>query len=161
MGNPAGVRRDFKALEHRRMKAARLLAQGVHEAEVARRIGVHRQSVNRWGKELAAKGKEGLKASPRVGRKPKMDADKIKQLGEYLKEGPEAFGYDTSLWTLERVAEVIRSGFAVEYHPSHVWRLLAKLGWSCQRPVGRDIERNEAKIRRWKRVRWPKLKKKP
>lgn len=161
MGNPAGVRRDFKELERRRLKAARLLKQGVHEAEVARRVGVHRQSVNRWAKSLATHGDEGLKAADRAGRTPKLDAVKLKRFKEDLKKGPEAFGYGTGLWTLERVAEVIRSRFGVEYHPGHVWRLLVKLGWSCQRPVGKALERDETKIRRWKRARWPRLKKKP
>ena len=48
MGNPAGVKRDFSGLEKRRLRAARLLEKGLSEAEVARRVGVHRQSVNRW-----------------------------------------------------------------------------------------------------------------
>ena len=48
MGNPAGVRRDFDKLEQRRLEAAELLRQGIHQAEVARRVGVHRQSVSRW-----------------------------------------------------------------------------------------------------------------
>ena len=47
MGNPAGVRRDFQKLEERRLFGARLLRQGVHPAEVARQVGVHRQSVSR------------------------------------------------------------------------------------------------------------------
>src|SRR6202022_3570425 len=33
-------------------------------------------------------------------------------------------------------------------------------GWSCQRPTGRALERDEEAIRYWKRVRWPGLKKK-
>jgi transposase len=45
MGNPAGVRRDFQALEQRRMQAARLLER-YSRSEVARRVGVHRQSVS-------------------------------------------------------------------------------------------------------------------
>jgi hypothetical protein len=45
MGNPAGVKRDFVALERRRQQAARLLAQGVPAAEVARRVGRSRQEV--------------------------------------------------------------------------------------------------------------------
>ena len=38
-------KRDFKALEQRRLKGAKLLDQGVAPAEVARRLGVKRQSV--------------------------------------------------------------------------------------------------------------------
>ena len=29
----------------------------------------------------------------------------------------------------------------MKYHPGHVWRLLKQLGWSCQRPTGRALER--------------------
>ena len=35
MGFPAGVRRDFEALEKRRMRAARLLEKGYSQSEVA------------------------------------------------------------------------------------------------------------------------------
>jgi hypothetical protein len=48
----------------------------------------------------------------------------------------------------------------VRYHEAHVWRILRQLGWSCQRPTGRALERDEEAIRYWKRVRWPRLKKK-
>src|SRR3954469_7557742 len=54
------------------------------------------------------------------------------------------------------------SSSGVEYHSGHVWWILRqKLGWSCQRPVGRARERNEAAIRDWKENIWPALKKKP
>ena len=33
------------------------------------------------------------------------------------------------------------------------------LGFSCQRPSARALERNEAAIQRWKKTRWPALKK--
>ena len=56
MGNPAGVRRDFVALERRRRRAARLLAQGLSPSEVARQVGVHRQSVSRWARQLEREG---------------------------------------------------------------------------------------------------------
>jgi transposase len=74
MGNPAGVRRDFEALERRRMKAAELLKQGVSQSEVARRLGVHRQSVIRWAHQLAQSGRAGLKKAGRAGHKAKVSA---------------------------------------------------------------------------------------
>ncbi len=61
MGNPAGVKRDFDALERRRFKAFGLLNKGLSEAEVARQVGVHRQSVNRWAEQIEEQGREGLK----------------------------------------------------------------------------------------------------
>ena len=78
-----------------------------------------------------------------------------------LKRGPQALGYETSLWTSWRVAHLIEQECGVQYHPSQAWRILRQLGWSCQRPVGRALERDEEKIRQWKQQRWPEIKKKP
>jgi len=40
-----------------------------------------------------------------------------------------------------------------------VWKILRRLGWSCQRPAARALERDEKAIQRWKKERWPELKK--
>lgn len=143
------------------MEAGRLLKRGLSEAEVARRVGVHRQSVNRWARQLAEGGRAGLKQAGRAGRKPRLSAADVKKIEGGLKRGPEALGYDTSLWTARRVAHLIEEVCDVRYHPGHVWRLLRQMGWSCQRPTGRALERDEEAIRQWKKKRWPELKKKP
>ena len=143
------------------MEAARLLKQGISEAEVARRVRVHRQSVNRWAKALNEQGRSGLKKAGRAGRPPRLGKAELQRLEEGLKRGPQALGYATELWTTGRVAELIEQIAAVQYHPGHVWRILRQLGWSCQRPMGRALERNEENIRWWKTKRWPAIKKKP
>ena len=161
MGHPAGRKRDFQALERRRLTAVRLLARGRSQAEVARQLGVHRQSVYRWQQQLARQGRAGLKYPGRAGRKPKLTAAELRRLERLLRAGPGASGYVTALWTLERVAEVIERAFGVRYHPGHVWRVLRRLRWSCQRPVGKARERDEKAIAHWKKVRWPEVKKTP
>jgi transposase len=95
MGNAAGVRRDFVGLERRRMTAAKLLQQGVSQSEVARRLGVHRQSVIRWARQLAQAGPAALKKAGRAGRKAKLTAAQLQQIEQGLKRGPEAHGYST------------------------------------------------------------------
>ena len=158
MGNAAGVRRDFTALEQRRLRAARLLEKGVHQSEVARQTGVHRQSVSRWAQQLEAEGRAGLKKAARAGRKPRLSAEDFERIERGLKRGPESLGYDTALWTSARVAHLIEHECRIEYHPGHVWRILRQLGWSCQRPTGRALERDEAAITYWRRYQWPAIK---
>jgi transposase len=160
MGNPAGVRRDFVKLEQRRRQAAELLRQGVHPAEVARRVGAHRQSVGRWAKQLEQGGLRALQRARRAGRKAQLAPEQLRRIERGLKRGPEALGYTSGLWTSARVAHLIESECGVRYHPGHAWRILRQLGWSCQRPTGRARERDEAAIRRWKQERWPEIKKK-
>jgi transposase len=155
MGNPVGVRRDFEALEQRRLAAARLLREGLSQAEVARRMGVHRQSVNRWARELEQAGLRGLRKAGRTGRPPKLSAAQLRAVEHALKRGPEALGYQSGLWTAGRMRELIESRTGVRYHEDHVWRILRKLGWTCQRPTGRALERDEEAIRHWKKVGWP------
>jgi transposase len=107
MGNAAGVRRDFAALEARRMAAARLLREGLSQSEVARELGVHRQSVSRWARELGQSGVRGLRQAGRTGRPPKLGPAQLRDLERTLKRGPEALGYATGLWTAGRVRDLI------------------------------------------------------
>jgi transposase len=162
MGNPAGVKRDFEALEKRRMEAIGLLENSdLNQSEVARRLHVCRQTVSRWMDEFRDGGRKALKKAGRAGRKPELTEADRERLEDLLLKGPEKLGYETPLWTCARVAHLIEDEFGVAYHPGHVWKILDDLGWSCQRPVGRARERNEEQIRRWRRVRWPAIKKKP
>src|SRR5271155_3211393 len=153
-------RRDYEQMEERRLQGARLLVEGVSQAEVARELGVKRQSVHEWAKVMAAQGEKGLVRVP-TGRKPRLNSVQLGQLADHLQKGPQAHGYATALWTTERIAKLIYRQFGVRYHRDHVGRLLGHMGWSCQRPAGRARERKEEEIVRWKQVEWPRIKKKP
>jgi len=119
-----------------------------------------RQTVARWAQVYRGAGREGLKKAGRAGRKPQLQEQDRKRLIERLREGPEALGYETPLWTCPRVAHLIQGEFGVSYHAGHVWKILIGLGWSPQRPTGRARERNEEAIRTWKKKTWPTIKKK-
>jgi len=161
MGNPRGVKRDFAALERRRLDALKLLRQGYNQSEVARRVKVCSQTVSRWARTVSAQGAKALSAAGRAGRKPLLDAQQLERLVNRLLEGPERLGYETPLWTCNRAAHLIQEEFGIRYHSGHVWKLLRQLNWSPQRPAGRALERNEEAIDHWKRKTWPGIKKKP
>ena len=161
MGNARGVRRDFTGLEQRRFEGLKLLRQGFNQSEVARRVKVCSQTVSRWANAVSQEGEKALQAAGRAGRKPLLDQTQRQRLVARLLEGPEKLGYETPLWTCERVAHLIDQEFGVRYHAGHVWKLLRQLNWSPQRPAGRALERNEEAIREWKRKTWPAIKKKP
>jgi len=161
MGNPRGVKRDFAALERRRLHALRLLQEGHSQSEVARQIKVCSQTVSRWATTVSVQGEKALSAAGRAGRKPLLDDQQRQQLIVRLLEGPERLGYETPLWTCNRVAHLIQEEFGIRYHSGHVWKLLRQLNWSPQRPAGRALERNEEAIEHWKRKTWPGIKKKP
>jgi transposase len=153
-------KRDFAALEERRLEAAKLLKRGVSQSEVARQLGVVRQTVAVWHKRLIEGGKQSLKRGD-LGRPRQLSAQQEKELGKALMTGALAAGYPTELWTLPRVGKLIATRFGVEYSTGHLWHLLRRMGFSCQKPEKRATQRDEAEIIRWKRRTWPALKKKP
>jgi transposase len=61
-----------------------------------------------------------------------------------------------------RRTKVSRREFGFACHATTALRVLRdRLGWSCQKPVGRALERDEAAIATRKRQTWPALKKRP
>jgi transposase len=156
-------RRDFEALESRRLQAVEIFKQShPHpQAEVFRLLKVSRQTASRWYEAWRDRGAVALKAAGRAGRKPRLDQKVLRQVEKALLQGPKVHGFSTELWTLDRVAAVIRRTSGVEYHPGHVWRVLKRLGWSRQRPMRRAKEKDSAATAQWLKQRWPQLKKTP
>lgn len=152
--------RDHHRMERRRLRAARLFENGWPAPEVARRLGVARQVAYRWQESWRTGGTPALASKGPAGPKSRLGPKQTQELVDALLEGPAAHGYKTQLWTLPRVAGLIQDLTGVRYHPGHVWRVLGALGFSCQRPERRAIERDEVAIQRWKRVEWPAIKKK-
>jgi len=150
--------KESRVLQRRRMRGGRLLLRSVAQAEVAREVGVSRSTVSDWNDRVSAGGLEALRRRTR-GRPSGLDAQQRAELVRLLKVGALARGFATELWTLRRVGQLIEEQFGRRYSESQVWRILLALGFSSQRPTGRALERDEGAIRRWKRERWPALKK--
>jgi transposase len=133
MGNPAGMKRDFDALEKRRLKALRLFQKrSLNLAEVARRLAVSRQTVSRWMTEFRAGGEKALQKAGRAGRRPELTEGNRAVLECLLASTPMELDIETSVWTCRSVAALIEQEFGIKYHPGHVWRILNEMGWTRQ-----------------------------
>lgn len=149
-----------KKLERRRLKAGTYFNNGKSEAWVAKHFKVSPVAAWKWHKEWKKDKKKGLKSKGRCGATKKLTKEKLQKIDKLLLKGAEHNGFSSPLWTLDRVAEVIRKEAKVTYHPGHVWKILRAAGWTNQRPVRRARERNEAGIERWYKEVWPTLQKK-
>ena len=155
------AKRDHSLMERRRKRAATLFDKGYSAAEVAKRCGVTRQSAGRWKEAWEGGGQQGLASKGPAGRKSRLTAAQREVVTAALIRGPLAQGYQTNLWTLPRIALLVKDLTNVRYHPGHIWHLLRALGFSCQHPKRHAFERDDEEIARWNRVTWPRLKKKP
>ena len=148
-------------LEVRRESAVRLLKQGLRKAEAARRLGCTRTSVTRWWKQGQRGGRQALKAKPPPHRPCRLSATQKRRLKRRLLKGARANGFVTDLWTCPRIAELVYRLFGVSYHVDSLPRFLAALGFTCQRPEKRALERAAEAIRHWVAHDWPRIEKTP
>ena len=154
IGSPA-------SLEKRRRRAVELSKEGKGIREVARQVRASPGAVHRWIQDWKRSGDAALTAKPASGRPRKLTLKQREKLLRLLLAGALAWGFPNEMWTLKRIATVIRKEFGVRYHPSHLWRVLQACGWSCQVPERRAIQRDEEAIAHWKRYKWPAIKKSP
>lgn len=152
--------RDRRALERRRLKAIPLFKKGICGSEIARRLHVTPVAVHYWHRAWKNRGKKGLVSKGHSGPRTKLTSAKIKKVKEAILKGALAAGYDTDLWTLERIAKTIKKEAKIPYHPGYVWRIVRALGFTPQKPETRYRDRNESAIRRWKKDTWPRIQKK-
>jgi transposase len=146
-------------LEARRRRAAALLHKGLGVREVARKVDSSPSSVSRWKEAVEEGGSQALAAKAQPGRPARLSAQQKEHLLDLLLQGPQAHGHANQLWTLARVAQLIETNFDVSYHPAHVWKILRACGWSAQKPERLARERDDEQIQRWRRKRWPHIKK--
>ena len=152
--------RDKLVLEERRLKAAGLLCQGERPAKVARRLAVTPQAVNGWLRALEKGGVGALHIKPHPGRAPFVERENLATLRDILAREALAFGYQTDLWTLRRLAHVLEKEWGVRYTKSGTWVLLKRGGYSWQRPSRQAREKGLVKVADWKRYTYPRLKEK-
>ncbi len=156
MPRPKG---SAELLEARRLQALRLLDEGFSLNEIGRMLDIAASSVMRWRDARDSGGEEALKVRFSPGRPRSLTDRQRRKVVKLLLKGAMANGFSTELWTTARVARLIEQHCEVQFHRSHVARLLHEMGFSCQKPERRALERDEDKIEDWKRKRWPQVKK--
>lgn len=153
--------RDTATLEERRLRAVKLLHEGLSQSEVARQLAVTPQAVYKWNRALESGGTDAVRAVHRSGRPTAVPREKLAALPSILARGALAYGFSTDLWTIPRILDVTEAEWGVRYEASAMWRILRRHGLSWQRPSRQAREKNLVAVKNWKQRTWPRLKKKP
>jgi transposase len=151
-------RLDHATLEAMRERAVRSVQDGESAEVVARIIGISRSTIYGWLAQYRRGGWSALKAKPLFGRPPKLDGKKLKWVYDTVtQKNPMQLKFTFALWTREMVARLIKVKFNISLSLVSVGRLLAQLGITCQRPLHRALERDEALVRQWLKQDYPKI----
>jgi transposase len=118
-------------MKERRMRAADMFRRGKSQADVARELGVSRKAAWNWYWAWSKGGSKALSGAGRAGRRPRLSDDQFAEVLQALLKGPKANGFETELWTLARVSQVIEKISGVRYSESGTWKILReRLDWS-------------------------------
>lgn len=145
-------------MEARRLKAVPYFNKAWPLRRIGKKLGVSFIAAYQWKTVWKKEGAAGLKAG-RYGHPSKLTSLKEKAVKKKILQGAEAHGFSGDFWTLKRVTKAVKSWTGVPYRDRSVWHLLRRLGFSCQKPVRRAIERDEKAIGIWKQNIWPVVKK--
>lgn len=122
---------DLEAMEARRIAGAHLLKSNVPQAVIARQLGVSRQAVNAWAKQLEREGGAiGALKAKSLGRPKRLNPQQCKTLWRQLSGGAARAGFHSERWTVKRVQALIARDFGVPYSLTGCWELVRSLGFT-------------------------------
>src|ERR1700740_643778 len=146
-------------LEAMRERAVRSVHDGESPEVVARIIGINRSTIYGWLAQYRRGGWGALKAKPLFGRPPKLDGKKLKWIYDTVtQKNPLQLKFSFALWTREMVDKLITDKYGVTLSRASVGRLLAQLGLTCQKPLHRALEQDEALVKQWLKKEYPEIK---
>lgn len=111
----------------------RMYEQGYPQYEIAKVLDLTEGRVSQILKQYKELGQVPVYTGGNRGYTPRLSQEDKTRLASLLSQGATAFGYDSDLWTLERVQQLIKREFNVDYCTSHMSNILRQIKWTYQK----------------------------
>lgn len=149
-----------KAMEEIRIRAVNRVQAGESPEVVIKTLGFSRACIYNWLARYRAGGWQALRTGNRSGRPKKISGPQMKWIYRTIRDkDPRQLKFAFALWTRVMVADLIKKQFGIKLSLASVSRLLAQLGFSCQKPLYRAYQRDPESVEKWKKEEFPKIQK--
>jgi transposase len=121
-------------------------------------LGISRSCIYDWLNRFDKGGYDALDTR----KAPGMPAIITSPMEDWLRNTvisstPEAFGYDTQLWTCKILTDLLNEQFKIDVQPSAVYQHLKKLGLSYQKPRYKPLEQDADEVDRFINKKFPMI----
>ncbi len=141
------IHRTNEARLQHRLHCILLICDGKTCADVVALFGDSLRAVQYWVKRYNEAGIDGMRDPTRLGRKPRLLADKD-VLAQDLRHSPREFGYTQNLWDGKILSHHLKEKFNVELKVRQCQNLFHQLGFRRRKPrpviAKADFEAQEA-----------------
>jgi transposase len=141
-----------------RVRAVEAIERGMSKQYVASAYGVDRRTLYRWLEKFDQGGYEGLVRQEGSGRPRLLEDVSETDLTNIVLASATQFGFESDLWTVGRLHQVIAKQFQVDVSKNTIWRRLVEAGLTYQKPERRYYEADEGIRKHWRRYEVPKIK---
>ena len=145
---------------YRKQLIVNLAAEGKTQSAIATLLRCDQSWVSKVLKQHQAEGDLSIQPKPEQrGKSCLLSSEDLKQLETFLLQGALKHDFETDNWTQERIVVLIKRQFGVSYHPSHISKLMQKIGFTVQKPQAQAYEQSAHEVQTWREKTLPDLKK--
>jgi transposase len=142
-----------------RVRAVEAVERGMPVGQVAAAFNVDRTTLFRWLQKHDTNGQDGLQRRPGSGRPRLLEDLEEDDLRQIVMFPASDFGYETDLWTVGRLRQVIEEVYEFKLSDNTVWRRLRDAGLTYQKPERQYFEVDEKARQKWLRTEVPRIRK--
>jgi transposase len=141
-----------------RVRAVEAVQRGMPRCHVAAACGIDRTALYRRLECFDKNGYEGLVRKEGSGRPRLLEDISETDLTNIVLASAVRFGFESDLWTVGRLHQVITEKFNVNVSKNTIWRRLVEAGLTYQKPEREYDEADEEVRKHWRRYEIPKIK---
>lgn len=151
-------RGPMPTFEVRRRAVDAVLLNGEQAPDVAETFGLGVSTVYRWVKKYSQhEDPEVLRHKKGAGPPQKLGPIEECELIWFVLQPAGEYGFETDLWTAQRLRVVVQKNFKKRISEDTVLRILRKWGFTYQKPEKRYVQANDEAKRQWIRSTWPEI----